>query len=1032
MIDIQAGARAENAGNMVVERPVVAGTYYAFRVDARDDEASVGTRALVAQVRFLDASGAEIPGVAPGCSVSERYGAFIYLPTVTAGADLPWAEAVVGAPEGSVAVRLHIRRWKSSPALVIADGLELADERSLALFSETLDVQGGVPYKLELTLTDGAKVERAAVLAFEFLDADGNLLPGPHAGTSQSPRFGAYRYAGTSEDGIGTTILHLASPERATHLAVRGYRWHGSKALKLASPISLTAETVEGVDMSRWRMVPASGAEFDLPVPPGQAGLATVSLGYLSSLEATRSAAEISLVFLDAQSQPIVAEEDTPQAAFTGTSVLMGSKQVATRELLVWRPEQAVSARIAVKPTDAPGTLFVDRHPGFHQISTGLPLAAIDEVVAPGQRCDRRVRIFRAWQSLIGVTVLRTNSPTGEAPEICLFFGDANGKTVEPKGCILDNGGTKHRQAGKAMFISLTPEPTGHAGLDGFGGKVRFRTPAGATTAVLRITNGSGDADLVTRLSVLATDTLVESEVTPVTTADLQALEDYSPEAARLTLNRILAKHGNDNAVMAAAMDSFRRLGDVDQLEAIASRAASVQGAAAGKLRMKAKHMLSLVRELDTHWLPDVGGVLPLAQNERPPGTGLRVAHLFKTTVPYENTGGAIRCKNIVKFQKRIGMAPIVVSPLAYPGRGGSGAPWECEDVDGIPHFRLNGLSREDARTVPVTRQLDFTALLSAHLLRQQGVDLIQASSGYRGYEQALVGLAVARRLGVPFVYEVRSYHEHTWRQMVDWVMYHEMTRRRMEQENRCMREADAVVTICETMKEGLVARGIAAEKIFVVPNSVDLEQFRPQAPDPELRERLGLTAAMTAGYISNLSAREGHAVLLRAVAIARGRGADLGCLIVGAGPELPKLQALAQSLGIGAHVVFTGEVPHHDVEKYYALIDLFVVPRVEDFASDYVTPMKPFEAMAMGRPVIISDRPALREVVEPGIRGDIFRAGNSNELANLMLAASRDPVMRARHAEEALRWIKAERSWDQTIRRYEDVYSFAAKAHKA
>jgi glycosyltransferase involved in cell wall biosynthesis len=1030
MSDIQASPRADAPAPVVVERPVVAGTYYLLRADARDDQASAGSRALVAQVRFLDASGAEIPGVAPGCSVSERFGAFVYLPSVPPGAALPWAEAAVGAPEGASTVRLAIHRWKASPALTLSEnGVELADERSLALFTETLEVKSGFPYQLELTIKDEGKVDRAAVVSLEFQDAAGNVLPGPHRGTNQSPRFGAYLYAGTAADGLGTSVVHIASPERAARLVVRGHRWHGGKTLALAGPISLVSEGIEGMDNARWSLVPSAGVELELPLPPGPAGLATVRLGCLSSLETVQAVAEATLSFLDASGRPIVAEEGTVAAAFSAATTLQGGKEPIVREFLAWRPEQASRVRIAVKPTDAQGSLFVERQAGFHPLSCQLPLARVDQVVAPGQRSEQRVRVFNAWQSVLAIKALRTRAPDIEAPEVCLFFGDAQGKTLEPKGCILDNAGAKQRQAGKAIFVSLLPEPTGEAGLEGFAATVRFRAPAGATTVVIRVTNPSSQADLVTRLNVLATDTLVDSEVSPAMAADLQALEESSPEAARLTLDQLLALHADDQAVMVAAMDAFRRLGDVGRLEAIASRAASVQGAAAGKLRLKAKHMLALVRELDTHWLPDVGGIEAAPARPRSADAGLRVAHLFKTTVPYENTGGAIRCMNIVKFQQRIGMAPIVVSPLGYPGRGGSGAPWEREDVEGIPHFRLNGLSRDDVRSVPVTRQLDFTALLTAHLLNQEGVDLIQASSGYRGYEQALVGLAVARRLGVPFVYEVRSYHEHTWRPMVDWVMDREMTQRRMAQENRCMREADAVVTICETMKEGLVARGIPAEKIFVVPNSVDLEQFKPQAPDLALRERLGLKAATTAGYISNLSAREGHAVLLRGVALARARGADLGCLIVGAGPELDKLKALAQSLGIGDYVVFTGEVPHHEVDRYYALIDLFVVPRVEDFASDYVTPMKPFEAMAMERPVIISDRPALQEVVEPGVRGDIFRAGDAAHLADRMIALHERPADLKKFALAGRDWIAGERTWEKTIRIYRDVYAYAQAA---
>jgi glycogen synthase len=91
------------------------------------------------------------------------------------------------------------------------------------------------------------------------------------------------------------------------------------------------------------------------------------------------------------------------------------------------------------------------------------------------------------------------------------------------------------------------------------------------------------------------------------------------------------------------------------------------------------------------------------------------------------------------------------------------------------------------------------------------------------------------------------------------------------------MREADVVITICETMKNGLIERGIRSDKIFVVPNSVDLGVFQPDAPNQRLKQRLGLrNENKIVGYISNLSSREGHAVLLRAIAAARQKGAKL------------------------------------------------------------------------------------------------------------------------------------------------------------
>ena len=83
---------------------------------------------------------------------------------------------------------------------------------------------------------------------------------------------------------------------------------------------------------------------------------------------------------------------------------------------------------------------------------------------------------------------------------------------------------------------------------------------------------------------------------------------------------------------------------------------------------------------------------------------------------------------------------------------------------------------------------------------------------------------------------------------------------------------------------------------------------------------------------------------------------------------------AAARELGVEDAVIFTGRVPHDQVLSYYGLIDLFVVPRRAEATSELVTPLKPFEAIAVARTVIVSDVGALREIVHDRVTARIFR----------------------------------------------------------
>jgi glycosyltransferase involved in cell wall biosynthesis len=177
-------------------------------------------------------------------------------------------------------------------------------------------------------------------------------------------------------------------------------------------------------------------------------------------------------------------------------------------------------------------------------------------------------------------------------------------------------------------------------------------------------------------------------------------------------------------------------------------------------------------------------------------------------------------------------------------------------------------------------------------------------------------------------------------------------------------------------------------------------------------------------GYISNLSRREGVDFLLRAVKILVGEGLDVGCLVCGDGPELEGLRALAGELGIGHRVRLTGAVPHEDIDRYYQLIDVFVVPRRDDRAARFVTPIKPFEAMALERALIVSDLPALAEIVGAPERGLTFVREDPASLAAVARPLVEDHNARIELGRRARRWVERERSWESNAGRYVDLYA--------
>lgn len=439
--------------------------------------------------------------------------------------------------------------------------------------------------------------------------------------------------------------------------------------------------------------------------------------------------------------------------------------------------------------------------------------------------------------------------------------------------------------------------------------------------------------------------------------------------------------------------------------------------------------ILGKLRELDTRWLPSVGGK---SSFEPLPN---KILHIFKVFYPQESTGGAVRNWSVWRNQAQAGLKPVAALPpgpvdeaLIPEARGKTGL-IRVSEGDGTIYYC--NMDMPDRRALSRDATLSFETSLLDHIARTERPSLIHAASGFRGYETALKGLALARAHDLPFVYEVRSFHEHVWGPLRSDLMELEETRLRTAQEHRCMAEADAIVTISQTMARELAERGIDEQKITVVPNCLDAEFFENIDPDDvaRFRNEWNLEGSTVIGYISNLSDREGHSVLVDAFAQIADTRPDAKLLLVGDGPNYARLQEDIARRGIEDRAVMTGIIDHKQIGVAYAAIDLFVVPRIEDYASDFVTPMKPFEAMAVGCPLIMSDRPVSWEIIGED-RGLMFKTKDARDLAETMIRCLDNKEETQERTRRAREWVREHRRWSDVIRRYEGAYEQARAAH--
>jgi glycosyltransferase involved in cell wall biosynthesis len=422
-------------------------------------------------------------------------------------------------------------------------------------------------------------------------------------------------------------------------------------------------------------------------------------------------------------------------------------------------------------------------------------------------------------------------------------------------------------------------------------------------------------------------------------------------------------------------------------------------------------------------WTPDLGTIGSRLSANRGAATRGRIVHLVSVSLPYRQAGYTVRTEAVARCQRAAGLDPHVATRAGFPRNiGVRRAPAQLS-LEGIPHHLIEADIDQDQR---LDRALTNSARATVALLERLRPAALHPASNY---QQAQIALALARPLGIPVVYEVRGFWEETWLSAPSRdetvAMDSERYRLTREAETSAMVAADAIVTLAETMREAIIARGCAPEKVVVVPNAVDTDRFRPVARDEALAASLGIGRHdPVIGYISTFSPYEGIAYLLEAGARLRTRNPGLRVLLVGDGMEEEAIVRTGKRLGLDdGTLIMPGRVPHDRIVDYYSLIDVFVVPRTADRVSGLVTPLKPYEAMAMGQALVVSDLPALREIVLPGQTGLTFKAEDAEDLATVIGGLLDDPTARTRLGGQAREWILANRTWPENGRRYRELF---------
>lgn len=409
------------------------------------------------------------------------------------------------------------------------------------------------------------------------------------------------------------------------------------------------------------------------------------------------------------------------------------------------------------------------------------------------------------------------------------------------------------------------------------------------------------------------------------------------------------------------------------------------------------------------------------------------VLHMVGRVLPETQSGFTLRTHYTARAQARRGLRVAVVGQSGIAE--GVVEKTTQYTYDGIDYYRLPGPPRSE---MLIDEWLRHNIEQLAELVREVRPSVLHAHSDF---QNALIVNAVGTAYGIPTVYETRGFWEESWLTRAistnGWGRDADSLfatyghpgayalRKHAEEVARNL--IDHNFTLAEVMKDHILesAEGaLEGKNVSVVPNGVDGDEFPIQTRDPELAAQIGIPEdAVTIGYISSMVEYESIETLIDGYKLAAGWvSGPLYLLLVGDGERREALEERAAKAGI-ENVIFTGAVPHEQILQYYGLIDVFVVPRRKSSVADLVTPLKPFEAFATGRAVVLSDVDALREIAEDSGAARLFRAGDSRDLGRKLRDLVNDPQSRRTMGVHGAHWVRSKRSWERNVTEYFRVY---------
>ena len=393
----------------------------------------------------------------------------------------------------------------------------------------------------------------------------------------------------------------------------------------------------------------------------------------------------------------------------------------------------------------------------------------------------------------------------------------------------------------------------------------------------------------------------------------------------------------------------------------------------------------------------------------------------YYSCLPYQSNGYAVRTHGIMEGLNTLNRENICYSRPGYP--------WDIKndiavnDYDQVHNVLYRHLPGVNLFTLEIDTYIESATNIIEAIAKNSKAAVLHAASNYIN---ALPVLLAARKLGIPFVYEVRGLWEITNDSKVefDWTKS-EVFEFDSKYEALIVAHADKVIPITHGLKDELIDRGGDATRMVIAPNGVNMNEFELLKPDMVLAKKIGIDSKVpTIGFVGSFVGYEGLDDLIDAARIIKDSGIKFNLLLVGDGSEYDALKNKVDQKKLNDQVFLTGRVPHDDVPNYYSLIDVAPFPRKPLKVCELVSPLKPFEAMAMGKAVLVSDVAAMKEFVTDGANGYTFTKGSVQSLADRLTNLLVNIEQTKQVGLKARAWVAEHRTWLGSARIINSVHN--------